>query len=245
MYKLLISGMIFSGALYLYTKKNTDSSKIQEFDMIIGPGGYYGFYILGVCHYLRNTYDLSNVKMIGFSAGSMTIIFMSLPVTIINEYLRLLFNHKITSDIALLAENIFNHMKKTIKFNELDLTNKYVGLTTSSYTLYVHHTFISTNDLVNCCQASSFVPMVTKKTPLYYYNGNAYFDGALSYWRLRQFCKKKCLIVTYRMFGRYKTVSSTGLTYTPSMSIYNMYLLGYRDAMTNKPYLDTFFNLKP
>ena len=88
---------------------------------------------------------------------------MSLPVTIINEYLRLLFNHKITSDIALLAENIFNHMKKTIKFNELDLTNKYVGLTTSSYTLYVHHTFISTNDLVNCCQASSFVPMVTKK----------------------------------------------------------------------------------
>jgi len=240
MYKLIISSIIISGVFYLYNKKNTDISKIQEFDMIIGPGGYYGFYILGICHYIKNTYDISNVKMIGFSAGSIAIFFMSLPDRLTNNYLYEVFQHKITPDLSLLANNIFTHIKNTIQFKDLSLYNKYIGLTTSSYTLDVQDTFISTNDLVNCIQASSFVPMITKKSPLYYYNGNAYFDGALSYWRLRKSCKKKCLIISYNMFGRYNHILTGGLTYNSGMTIYNMYLLGYRDAMYNKKYLDTF-----
>tara|TARA_B110000261_G_C13018219_1_gene330983 strand:- start:540 stop:1091 length:552 start_codon:yes stop_codon:yes gene_type:complete len=181
--------------------------------------------------------------MIGFSAGSITILFMSLPNIILGEYLREIFKHDITSNIALLANNIFTQMKNTINYNELDLTNKCIGLTTSSYTLDVHRSFISVNDLVNCCQASSFIPMITKRVPLYYYNGNIYFDGALSYWKLRNSCKKGCLIITYHMFGRYQGLVSTGLTYNKNMSIYNMYILGYHDAINNKDYLDTFFNL--
>ena len=247
MYKLLISGAIVSGAIvsgaiYLYNKRPS-TNKLHEFDMIIGPGGYNGFYILGICHYIRNTYDLTNVKMIGFSAGAITIIFMSLPNMIINDYLRKLFKHEITSDIALLVNNIFTDMKNILKYDELDMTNKCIGLTTSSYTLDVYRSFISINDVVNCCQASSFIPMLTHRSPLYYYNGDAYFDGALSYWKLKKSCKKGTLIISYRMFGRYRGCIANGLTYNKHMSVYNMYMLGYHDAMNNKDYLDTFFNL--
>ena len=240
MYKIIISSIIISSLYFLYNKKNTDISKIQEFDIIIGPGGYYGFYILGICHYIKNTYDLSNTKMIGFSAGSIAVFFMSLPDRLTNIYINELFTHKITPDLSVLANNLFTQIKKKILFKDLSLSNKYIGLTTSSYTLDIKNTFISTNDLVNCMQASSFVPMITRKSLLYYYNGNAYFDGALSYWRLRKSCKKKCLIISYNMFGRYNHLLSGGLTYNPNMSIYDMYIKGYRDAISNKKYLDTF-----
>lgn len=242
MYKYILSGLIISASIYIYNKNNIDTSKLKDFNIIIGPGGYYGFYMLGICHYIRNTYNLKDIKMIGFSAGSMAILFMSLSDAIVNDYLRKLLNHKIDSDLSKLANNIFSHMKEDIKYKDLELSNKYIGLTTSSYTMDIYHSFISTDDMVNCCQASSFVPMITNQSLLCYYFGNTYFDGALSYWNIKQHCNKKTLIISYKMFGRYSKnkVMTAGLIYEPGMSIYNMYILGYHDALNNKEYLDSF-----
>ena len=43
----------------------------------VTPGGYKGFYTLGVCDYIKQNYDLSNYLFSGASAGAWNALFLS------------------------------------------------------------------------------------------------------------------------------------------------------------------------
>ena len=43
----------------------------------ITPGGYKGFYTLGICHYIKENYNLENYYFSGASAGSWNALFLS------------------------------------------------------------------------------------------------------------------------------------------------------------------------
>ena len=93
---ILVFTIIISIIIYkvLYKKNN----KLYNYDIIIEPGGNYGFYTLGICHFIRNNYNIKNKKIIGFSSGSWNVIFLSIKNKIKNNsnvYLLSLFRNNI------------------------------------------------------------------------------------------------------------------------------------------------------
>jgi len=43
----------------IYYKKNKKIVINKDYDIIYNQGGYYGFYQLGICHYIKNNFDFS------------------------------------------------------------------------------------------------------------------------------------------------------------------------------------------
>jgi hypothetical protein len=58
---------------------------------VLGPGGVAGFYSLGISHYLLNHFDLKEKRLVGFSAGSFTLLFMRLSQEKRNSMLQEIF----------------------------------------------------------------------------------------------------------------------------------------------------------
>ena len=63
-------------------------------DIVICPSGRYGAYQLGICHYIKNNFNIENKKILGFSAGSLNAVFLSIKKEHNNECLKQLFKIK-------------------------------------------------------------------------------------------------------------------------------------------------------
>ena len=202
---ILVFTIIISIIIYkvLYKKNN----KLYNYDIIIEPGGNYGFYTLGICHFIRNNYNIKNKKIIGFSSGSWNVIFLSIKNKIKNNsnvYLLSLFrnnimcNNKMPKNVLILKKNF----EKNIFFNELELKNKSIGITNNLNNLYEINHFISVKDIINSCMSSSFVPYVTQYDFIKFYRGKIGLDGGLYYYMyIKDNIKDNCLCISYDMFG--------------------------------------------
>lgn len=227
--------------LLLYILYSKYKIKHENYDIVLAPGGILGFYTLGICHYIKNNYNIENKKMIGFSAGSFNLIFMSLKDKYNIDYLSKLFNLNIRGSdnpkkiISLLQKN----MEIEVKFDDLIFDNKYIGLTTNNMTLRTFNKFNTNKELINCCIASSFIPYVTYDDLFYFYKGSNYFDGGIMYHFLKKTLNQECLIISYKMFNRW-TNCNFDILNKKDISIYELYNLGYHDAIKNKKYLDSF-----
>ena len=77
--------MSFIFLLIIFLNNNCNSFKtnmvkninIDQKIISITPGGFKGFYTLGICHYLKDNYDLSEFLYSGASAGSWNALFLS------------------------------------------------------------------------------------------------------------------------------------------------------------------------
>ena len=240
---ILVFTIIISIIIYkvLYKKNN----KLYNYDIIIEPGGNYGFYTLGICHFIRNNYKIKNKKIIGFSSGSWNVIFLSIKNKIKNNsnvYLLSLFrnnimcNNKMPKNVLILKKNF----EKNIFFNELELKNKSIGITNNLNNLYEINHFISVKDIINSCMSSSFVPYVTQYDFIKFYRGKIGLDGGLYYYMyIKDNIKDNCLCISYDMFGRYPKKIIPGIT-NINISGYELYIIGYHDALINKTKLDKY-----
>jgi NDP-sugar pyrophosphorylase family protein len=61
----------------IYIIKNKLLNNV-DYDIIYYTGGYYGFYQLGVGHYIKNNFNYKNKSTLGISAGSWLAVFMKL-----------------------------------------------------------------------------------------------------------------------------------------------------------------------
>jgi len=52
--------IMFLLLFYILYKPNI--KLIRNPDIILSPGGLLGFYVLGICHFIKNNYDLSGKK---------------------------------------------------------------------------------------------------------------------------------------------------------------------------------------
>ena len=244
-YKIIVSSIFFFIIYRVLYKKN---SKIYDYDIIIEPGGNYGFYTLGICHFIKNNYNIKDKKIIGFSAGSWNVIFLSIINKIENNnykdniYLLSLFknnimcNDNMAKNLLLLKNNINNN----ICFNNLELNNKSIGITNNLNKLYEINYFISMKDLINSCITSSFLPYITMDKFFQFYRGKVGLDGGLYYYIfIKENTKYNCLTISYDMFGRYPTKIIPGIT-NINISGYELYMIGYHDALKNKIILDKY-----
>lgn len=151
----------------------------------ISPGGYRGYYLLGVTSYLKEHFDTSQYIFSGASAGA----WFSLMMTYRGNHSKLLENLNVLSPefMKLNLKQIQSNLSKTIleKYTteDFDLKRLAIGVSRIRPPFYVetsiYHEFRDLKDVVECCQASSHIPFITAGM-FCFYDRRLAFDGGFS-----------------------------------------------------------------
>jgi hypothetical protein len=215
----------------------------------ISPGGFKGFYVMGICKFIKNNYNLDNYIFSGASAGAW-------------NSLLLCFNRDIDEiqdkiiDTTLQNTNKINDIEKQIKMkmlenyqtNDFDLRRLFIGVTTfdnykTNTTIFTG--FDSLEDALNCCIASSHIPLITGGFTNVYRDILS-FDGGFSKYPYLN-TTRSVLHITPRLWKKEKTnknVTAMSLNdYTTLFSkaqyqFSEMVEKGYNDTNNNKKQLD-------
>lgn len=160
--------------------KNISSKQI----ITISPGGFKGFYTLGVCKFIKENYDLSNYVFSGASAGA----WISLMLTYKGSFEKI-SNRIVEDDTVDEIDSLYNIekvMKEKILNNycstDFALENLFIGTTVLEkyqFKTIIYAGFTDLEDAVNCCVASSHIPFFTGGLR-YKYRNLLSFDGGFS-----------------------------------------------------------------
>lgn len=219
----------------------------------ISPGGYKGFYVFGICKYIKETYDLSDYVFSGASAGAWNSLVLCSKYNIDDVQNKILDSSLIQLRSANQLElTIKNRILKNYRTEDFELDRLFIGVTTlekyKSNTV-IYNGFENLEDAINCCIASSHIPFLTGGLTNVYRKTFS-FDGGFSRYPylnttvpilhihpnlLNHFSQNKSLF----NISDYTTMFSKN-QYPFETMIEN----GYLDAMRNKQYLDSIFEEK-
>lgn len=147
----------------------------------ISPGGFKGFYLLGVLSFIRDHYDTSDFIFTGASAGAWNSLFMCLKKD--DHFIRnLIYDEELKkmSSISKIEKVIKQKLLDHYKEEDFDFRKLFIGVTTMTMDLKmvttIYTNFINLEDAIDCCIASSHIPFVTGGL-FNQYNGKINFDG--------------------------------------------------------------------
>jgi hypothetical protein len=213
----------------------------------ISPGGYKGIYLLGTSMYIRDNFDLDNYIFSGASAGAWTSLMMCYKKDALflkNEVVDYSLNNCKT------PYEIENMMKQKIlekcSVDDFDLNRLFIGVTTLyryNANTTIFSDFISLEDAVNCCIASSHIPLVTGGLMNRYSNLFTFDAGFSKYPYLN--ISESVLHINPGMWikkkenpGIVKDISEyTTLFSRDKFDFKKLYEEGFEDARKNKVYL--------
>lgn len=228
----------------LYNLYKPTINLIRNPDIVLSPGGLLGFYVLGICHYIKNNYNIDNKNIIGFSAGALNTIFLSLDKKYDILFLKELFKLNLhgTMPLPYILNKTIHLMNNMFNIDNFNMTNKYIAVTSDYTRLDGYNKFLNVTDMTKCCISSSFIPLITYRDIFYFYNGKCSLDGGLFYYKYKKQIKsRKILWLNYKLFKRYNKYNIPGYSLLcKNYSIYELYRLGYNDAVKNKSILDTY-----
>jgi hypothetical protein len=212
-------------------------------DIIVSPCGLYGIYNMGICHYIRNHFHTEDKKIAGLSSGSFNAIFLCLDKKPANRMLKETFklNNKYNNNIKKYAENIIVSMNKYFTIDDIKNKNLYIGLSHPN-DLVFYHDFTTMDQLMKCCIGSSFIPGITYRNLIHFYNNKYAVDGAIWYRHYKKYIDTdKTLIISPKLFNRYgyKNLIYDSL-FKKNFNLYQLYLNGYHDARKNHKYFTRF-----
>jgi hypothetical protein len=151
--------------------------------MTISPGGLKGFYLLGILSYIKETYDTDNLIYSGASAGSWNGLFMCFK----GDAKKMIYD--LFEDVGMDKKSIIElqylmkyKLLAKYKTEDFDLKKLFVGVSSvKGLSLYSHifTEFPTLEDAINCCMASSHIPLVTGGLTNKYNNMYS-LDGGLS-----------------------------------------------------------------
>lgn len=257
--------------MIMFSKQSLSSHILQSYItnkkiIYISPGGYNGFYMLGIASYIKENYDTDDCIFYGASAGAWLSLIMTTNknhMEIINKMKILNFDNKISNktnkDLKKIMEiNIKKTLLENYNYKDFDLDRLFIKVSQfngNSLNLksYIYTGFNDLDDAIDCCIGSSHIPFVTGgliKT----YNNKITFDGALVGLDDINIIKPK-LSITPELWNR-KQVLARGDTLYQNLKYlyksttffngndYNLEMLyeeGYKNAKNNKEYLDNIF----
>ena len=207
----------------------------------ISPGGFYGFYVMGVCSYIRDNYCTSDCIFSGASAGAWNSLYMTYnkDPRVLNELLvkNLLYADK---NIFQIEEKMKNLILEKCAESDFDLDRLFVGVTTVGR-INIYCDFNSLEDALDCCIASSHIPFITGSAVLRYKNVVS-FDGGFSEYPYLG-VGKVALHITPTVWDKYV---NNGLRYNlfhkKSFDLEKLFEKGYHDSMLyGKDTLDKVF----
>jgi len=225
----------------------------------ISPGGYKGFYLLGILSYIKEKYETDHLIYSGASAGAWNGLFMCYkgdPMTFVYNILDYNITH--TKSITELEYFLKYKLLSSYKTDDFDLRRLFVGVTTIKFfapSTNIFSDFESLEDAINCCFASSHIPFVTGGLTNKYHNMFT-FDGGFS--KYPYLDREKLVHISPSMWRPKEptTVFNTMQRSLQSIKSYSEFFSmsknnllelfddGYQDAKNNKSYLDTMFTPK-
>lgn len=217
-------------------------------DIVLCPSGRYGAYQLGICHYIKNNFIIKNKKILGFSAGSLNAIFMSIKTEHTHECLKEFFKIK-SKKIPTILKKTMNVIE-SYHINDYNMENIYIGVSTING-LIIYNNFITIQDITRCCIASSFVPYITHNDIFYFYKNNLSIDGGIYHKKYLESIDiennhqnhYQPLVIKYTMFGRHANINMFNeLLKKNKPSTYQLYITGYHDAKENHSYFEKYLS---
>ena len=242
---------------------NVASSGIVLYDtnklITIAPCGLHGYYLLGITSYIVNNYELDNYIFSGTSAGAWISLILSYKgnhqdlindilhstsmkfnnIKVLGHHLKLLFLTKYKNED-------FNLDKIFISVTEINTENFLI-----STKLVIHNNFKTLEDTVDCCIASSHVPIVMGNLYRKYRNKNT-IDGGFSQYpylntivpslHINPFVLKKQPTKNEYNYNQLKLFVE--LFMISRLNFTSLYNEGYNDATQNTVFLDKIFTYK-
>lgn len=214
----------------------------------ISPGGLKGFYLMGVVTFIKENYDLDPFIFSGASAGAWSSLFMSfkrepieVAANIIDESI------KKAASISEIEHMMKYKILKTYKTEDFDLRRLFIGITTLNnfkVNTNIYSDFDDLEDALNCCIASSHIPLITGGFTNKYHNVYA-FDGGFSKYPYLN-TTKPVLHITPSMWNSKNKLKDDLFSYTTLFSkdkydFMDLFDNGYNDAKANKDYLNSIF----
>jgi hypothetical protein len=235
----------------IYLKKN---DFIQDKKIIsISPGGYKGFYLMGTVAYIKEHYSLEPFIFTGASAGAWNALFMTFNKDPMEIVLEVIDNSiKKAESINELEHIIKYKLLNSYKTEDFDLKRLFIGITTLGnfkINTNIFSDFDDLEDALNCCIASSHIPLVTGGFTNKYNNIYA-FDGGFSKYPYLNITKPVLHISpTMWDLAQEKKTTSDIFSYTTLFSrdrydFMELFDNGYNDAKIHKEFLDSIFLLQ-
>jgi hypothetical protein len=161
--------------------KNNTNNNIENKKIIsISPSGYKGIYCTGVCTYIKQNYNLDNFVFSGASSGSWNALLMCCKKDIKifrNDILMYSLNN--TETIIELEILMKKKILEIFNENDFELNKLFIGVTTLNRFMpspTIYSDFKTLEDAIDCCIASSHIPMITGGM-INKYNNIYSFDG--------------------------------------------------------------------
>ncbi len=246
-----------------------DNNFIKNKKLIsISPGGLKGFYELGVLSYIKDNYDLDGYIFSGASAGAWNALFMCYKNDT-KQFVYNLLDYKLSQIKSIKELEYFLKYKLLSKYDsdDFDLRRLFIGVTTLKQFKPVTNIFSDFNsleDAINCCIASSHIPLITGGLTNRYHNMYT-FDGGFSKYPYLNFTEN-VLHITPSMWKKLNVNLKMNPTdninnkkqaflnsFTSLNVILELFIMiknknymelfdnGYLDAKTNKELLDKIF----
>jgi hypothetical protein len=236
--------ILFDKEKYINQNEYIKNKKIIS----ISPGGYKGVYMLGICIYIKDHFNLDNFIFSGASAGAWNSLMLCCKKDIhyfktdIVDYS--IHNSKTIFELEYLMK------KKILQYyttDDFELRKLFIGVTAlNGYypETQIFSNFNNLEDAINCCIASSHIPLVTGGF-INKYNNMFTFDGGFSktpYLNISE----NVLHITPSMWNTTLPAKRNSIrdlnefTTLFSKHKYNfteLYVNGYHDAKKNHEYL--------
>jgi hypothetical protein len=215
----------------------------------ISPGGFKGVYMLGLCVYIKDNFNLDNFIFSGASAGAWNSLMLCCKKDI-NYFKSDIVDYSIKNTNTLFDLE-YLMKKKILEYyttEDFDLKRLFIGVTALNGfypETKIFSNFNNLEDAINCCIASSHIPLITGGF-INKYNNMFTFDGGFSktpYLNISE----NALHITPSIWKKEQVVihrnSITDLnefTTLFSKHKYNfteLYVNGYHDAKKNHDYL--------
>jgi hypothetical protein len=229
----------------------------------ISPGGFKGFYILGVITYIKENYPLHNFIFSGASAGAWNSLLMCYKKDPKELALKIM-------NMNIMESKNIHDMEYTMKYKlleickneDFDLQRLFIGVTTVHKMKLITNIFSDFNhleDAINCCIASSHIPFITGGFTNRYHNMYT-FDGGFSeypYLNIKQpvlhispsmwkeIGKTKGSIRQMFVYNKvkqfisfYNLITENTQKQNNNLNFMKLYDDGYHDAKMNKKMLD-------
>lgn len=243
------SSKIIQHSLFRSHSRHFSLEKNQKL-ISISPGGYKGFYMLGICKYIKETYDLSNYAFSGASAGAWNALMLCYKYDT-QSILNRIITNSLQDEKSIYAME--NQIKRNIithcKISDFNLNKLYIGITAIEQfkpTTIIHSNFNSLPDALDCCIASSHIPFITGGLTSVYRNKYS-FDGGFSKYPYLQGIKP-VLHITPSLWSN-KSGNATSFKMTDYTTLFSKDLyrfsdlidLGYDTAKNHRQDLDSLF----
>ena len=230
--------MILSKILVVFFIFIINIYKIFTYRIYISPGGLRGFYTYGICKYLKKNYNLSNYSYYGASAGAWNSLFMILKDENEEKFIEVISSIQNTKPKSLykLQELIKKNILENFDENDFELNN--LNICVYNFEKFrtkkkEYNSFNDLEDAIDCCFASSHIPIISGKF-IFKYKNKICIDGGL-YGFINQ-KDTKHLVIYPEMFGfdfkKYDKIKN----FDPKLLIES----GYNDAKEQSNFLEKY-----